>query len=137
MRKKSLETQAQALDRVQAVFNKYIRLRDQHLPCVSCGRWHQGKWNAGHFLSRGSHPELRFSEDNVHRQCEPCNSHLSGNSIPFREELIRRIGEDRVLALEGPHPPAKYTAQELDELKKEYLSKIKEIESYFPDYKGF
>ena len=119
------------------VFNKYIRLRDQHLPCISCGRFHKGKWDAGHFLSVGSNPELRYCEENVHRQCSPCNTHLSGNQQRFREGLIERIGQERVEWLEGPHDMPLWTIDDLEDLKKKFQKKIKDIESYFPSSEDF
>ena len=56
----------------QQEFNKFIRLRDAALPCVSCGRTEDqientygGKWDCGHYLSRGSHPELALDRKSV------------------------------------------------------------------------
>ena len=137
MKKERLKTLSDHHKALQSVFNRYIRLRDQHLPCVSCGRFHKGQWHAGHFLSIGSHPELRYCEDNVHKQCAPCNNHKSGDIKNYRESLIQRIGEDRLAWLEGPHDPRKYTREELIDLRREYLQKIKEIEAYFPSDEGF
>lgn len=125
--KRALKTRQQWITEVQTVFNRYIRLRDALLPCVSCGRYHEGKWNAGHFRTTAAAPELRFNELNCHKQCEPCNSHLSGNITRYREELIRRIGQDQVEWLEGPHEPKKYTIEELIEIKKCYQEKLKEL----------
>ena len=34
--------------------------RDFDKPCVSCGNYHQGQWHAGHYLTVGARPELRF-----------------------------------------------------------------------------
>jgi len=42
--------------------------------------------------------------------------------------LIYRIGEDNVKWLEGPHPPVKYTIDDLKGLVKTYRAKIKESE---------
>ena len=70
-----LKTKAQWAKEAQAAFNKFIRLRDHDQPCISCGRHHGGQYHAGHFLSVGARPELRFEELNVHKQCAPCNKH--------------------------------------------------------------
>ncbi len=32
---------------LQKIFNKFIRLRDKDLPCISCGRYHQGNMMQG------------------------------------------------------------------------------------------
>ena len=110
----------------QAAFNRFIRLRDEGKPCVSCGSF-TGKKNAGHYRSVGSAPELRFEEANCHLQCEKCNSYLSGNLINYRIELIKRIGQAAVDWLEGKHEPKKYTIQDLQEIKAIYKKKAKEI----------
>jgi len=124
-RKVALKSRSDWLKELQTVFNKFIRLRDDKLPCVSCGRFHEGQWHAGHYLSVGAHPELRFNPINVWRQCMPCNSHLSGNQVNYRIELIKRIGLDKVEWLEGPHEPLKLTIEEIKTLIAEYKMKIK------------
>jgi len=126
-RKQKLKTRQEWLKDAQTVFNKFIRLRDEGLPCVSCGRFHEGQWHAGHYLSVGSHPELRFEPSNVFRQCMPCNSHLSGNQVNYRIELIKRIGLEKVEWLEGKHEPLKLTVEEIKELIAEYKQKIKQL----------
>jgi hypothetical protein len=128
-RKVALKSRSDWLKEAQTAFNKYIRLRDAELPCVSCGRFHEGQWHAGHYLSVGAHPELRFNELQVWKQCMPCNSHLSGNQVNYRIELIKRIGIDKVEWLEGRHEPLKLTIEEIKILIAEYKSKIKQIES--------
>jgi hypothetical protein len=111
----------------QAAFNRYVRLRDAHLPCISCGRMHVGSWDAGHYLTQGARPELRFDEDNCHRQCVPCNQHLHGNLVLYRVGLIARIGEARVAALEGPHAAAKWSVDDLKEIRRKYDRKAKAL----------
>lgn len=118
------KSRGQWLKECQAAFNAFIRKRDEGLPCISCGSF-TGKQNAGHYRSVGSAPELRFEPLNCHRQCEKCNSYLSGNLISYRIELIKRIGKDAVDWLEGNHPPKKYTIPELMVLKAEYQAKLK------------
>ncbi len=109
------------------VVNQYIRLRDADLPCVSCGRFHDGQWHAGHFRSAGGHPELRFEPLNIWRQCAPCNTHKSGDLVNYRAELVRRIGAEKVEWLEGPHEAKRYTIDDLKAIKAEYRAKIKAL----------
>lgn len=123
-----IKTRQEWLKDAQTIFNRFIRLRDEGLPCISCQRHHTGQYHAGHYRSVGSSPELRFNEFNVFRQCSPCNNHLSGNSINYRRNLISKIGVERVEWLEGPHEPKKYTIPEIQELIKTYRLKIKELE---------
>jgi len=74
-------------------FHKFIRTRDQDQPCISCGKY--TTLQAGHFYSAGNHPSTKFNEDNVHGQCKRCNYFLSGNLLPYRENLILKIGQER------------------------------------------
>ena len=116
--------------KAQAAFNVWIRVRDVAEPCISCERpasWH-GQWHASHFHSVGSHPELRFDRDNVHKACSICNKHLSGNISGYRPRLIARIGMERFDLLEGPHPAAHYTREQLQGIIIEYRNKTKELE---------
>jgi len=81
----------------QKVFNTYIRMRDKDKPCISCDRPLSSKYDAGHFWSSGSYPNLRFHEDNVHGQCVHCNRDLHGNLLNYRTRLIDRIGDDDLM----------------------------------------
>ena len=93
--KERIKTRSEFAREAQNAFNAYIRERDKTLPCISCGRHHQGQYHAGHYQTVGSHPELRFSELNVHKQCSVCNNHKSGNIVEYRINLIKKIGRNR------------------------------------------
>lgn len=111
----------------QAAVNAFVRARDDGMPCISCGRHHDGQWHAGHYLSRGAHPELALDERNIHRQCQPCNTHLSGNQLEYRKGLISRYGQEYVDWLEGPHESMKPTIDDLKQIKSHYIKKLKEL----------
>ena len=121
------KTRGTHLKELQAAFNAWVRARDAGLPCISCGRHHQGQLHAGHYRSVGSEPALRFEPDNCHLQCQPCNVHLSGNLIQMRLGMIKKIGLARVEWLEGYHEPRKYTMQEIIELKAFYRAEVRRM----------
>jgi ribosomal protein L44E len=125
--KEKIKTKGDHAKEAQQAFNEFIRLRDADLPCVSCGRHHEGQWHAGHFRTVGSSPELRFEPLNCHRQCAPCNNHKSGDIVNYRIELVNRIGQDKVDWLEGPHEPKRYTIEDLKAIKAEYRAKVREM----------
>lgn len=127
-RKQELRPRAWYLKEAQKWFNKFIRLRDSREACISCGRYHQGQYHAGHYKTVSAAPELRFEELNCHKQCAPCNNHLSGNIVNYRPSLIKKIGIDKVEWLEGAHKPKKITIDELKDLIADYKSKCKELE---------
>ncbi|CAG8863132.1 hypothetical protein PS627_00068 [Pseudomonas fluorescens] len=127
VRKEKIKSRADYLREAQAIFNQWVRLRDAALPCVSCGRHHDGQYHAGHYRTVGANPELRFEPLNVWKQCAPCNNHKSGDIVNYRIELVRRIGAERVEWLEGPHQAQRYTIEDLKALKAEYRDKIKQL----------
>ena len=127
--KQRIKTRAEWLREAQYEFNRYIRLRDADKPCISCQRFHSGQYHAGHYRSVGSCPELRFEERNVHKQCAPCNNHLSGNAIEYRRGLVARYGHDLVEWLEGPHEPLKLTIEDIKAIKRKYQLLCKALEA--------
>lgn len=119
-RQEKLKSRAQWMKEAQTAFNAFIRRRDDGHPCICCRRMHSGQYHAGHFRSVGSAPELRFDERNVWRTCAPCNTHLSGNLLEYRKTLVMMFGNEWVEQLEGPHPPKKWTIEELKAIKEKY-----------------
>ena len=134
VRKEKLKSRADHLREAQIAVNEFIRLRDEHLPCISCdslpndhGLITGSRWDAGHYRSVGSCPELRFEPLNIHRQCVKCNRNLSGNAVEYRTRLVLRIGAEKLAWLEGPHPARKYTVEEIKAIKADYRAKTREL----------
>ena len=127
VRKERLKSRADHLKDTQVAFNAWVRERDAELPCISCGRHHQGKYDAGHYRTVGSNPALRFEPSNCHKQCVPCNQHKSGDIVNYRIALVKRIGAEAVDWLEGPHEPKKYTIEELKAMTADYRAKTREL----------
>jgi len=128
-RKKSMSL-SKLKNLAQREVNRWIRFRDRNLGCVSCHMpaSYEGPWHAGHYRSRGAAEHLRFHEDNIWKQCSQCNEHKSGNSIAYRQELVRRIGLERVLALENDNSVRRWTREELVAIRKDALIKRKTAE---------
>lgn len=128
-RRIALKTRKDWVREAQAAFNAWVRERDHFQPCISCGSHvPDGYWDAGHFLSVGAHPELRFEPLNCHKQCKSCNGttiHKRGYVQPFerqlsvrnryRANLVERIGLRQVEWLESYHEPLKPTVEWLRE----------------------
>ena len=120
------------------IFSKYIRLRDclettgckAFALCVTCDRrYHLKLLQAGHFIS-GRHNAGLFSEKGTHAQCYNCNINLKGNTLEYRRKIIQLYGEgyDEVLEAEA-RPVRKFTRPELEDLKRYYTEKIRELEN--------
>jgi len=126
-KKTKLKKELMSLQDYLKIANKYIRLRDKDKGCISCGKALTSKFDAGHFLSVGSYPNLRFNEDNVHGQCVYCNQHQHGNQIEYGLRLPLRISQDAYNRLMNKRGDAlKLTLDEIKELIKIYKTKIKE-----------
>ncbi|WP_426160498.1 recombination protein NinG [Pseudomonas sp. DWR1-3-2b2] len=134
VRKEKLKSRADHLREAQAAVNEYVRMRDAHLPCISCDSTPNdndlmtgSRWDAGHYRSVGACPELRFEPSNIHRQCVKCNRNLSGNAVEYRIRLVLRIGAEKVAWIEGPHEARKYTVDEIKAIKAKYRAMTREL----------
>lgn len=128
-----LKRRADWLADAQRAFNAYVRARDADLPCICCGKSNVstslagGSWDAGHYLSRGSHPHLRFDERNVFRQRKGCNRPGGTSAAAFRLGVIARIGLSAVEALEADQTPRKWSVEELKTIRDEYRRRLREL----------
>ena len=96
--KERIKPKSKWLAELQALVNKYVRLRDAAQGCISCDKpssW-DGQWHASHYHSRGHSSQLRFNLWNIHKGCSVCNSHLSGNIGQYTPKLIEKIGQTKM-----------------------------------------
>ena len=129
-----LKTIPDLIEEAQRAFNLFIRTRDAQKPCICCGKPLGdgdvgGRFDCGHYRSRGGAPHLRFNEDNAHGQRKYCNRHGAGRAVDYRIGLIARIGLDRVEALESNNEVHKWTREELIAIKAEYSAKAKALKA--------
>ena len=142
-----LKTRKDLLKEAQIAFNAWIRFRDRGLPCISCDEPDHGEagnggfFDCGHYRTVGACPELRFHEDNAHKQCKRCNSGVVRSRrrvhtvhdperqesirAAYRIRLIAKIGLPRVEWLEGPHEPAKWTPDTLRSIRQHYRARLR------------
>lgn len=95
--KERVKPKSQWLKELQALVNRYVRLRDVQGGCISCDKpntW-GGQWHASHYYSRGHSSALRYNLWNIHKSCQPCNAHLSGNIGNYTPRLLKKIGQYR------------------------------------------
>lgn len=129
IRKEKLKTHKDYLNDLQKVFNEFIRFRDKGKPCVSCGCNVEGNGHASHFFAVGSHPNVRFCEDNVHVSCIECNLHRHGNLAEYSLKLPKRIGQERLdmLVVKAKQSLLKFSIPETKEKIEYYRGKIREM----------
>jgi hypothetical protein len=127
-RKAKLKTNGERKATAQSALNRWVvHGRDKDQPCISCGKFHAGVNQGGHYRSRGSAPHLALDPRNVHRQCAPCNVYLHGNLINFRIGLVNRYGLAYVEALEADQEPRHYSGADYDAIRTLYVTKLKEL----------
>ena len=109
-----VKTPGQLKGEAQTAFNAYIRARDAHRGCISCGTMTAGQYHAGHYRTRKAAPQIALgtwlSCLNVNKQCAQCNLFDSGNIAGQRRGLVERYGAGIVERLEGSHETVKRNA---------------------------
>lgn len=94
------------IDKAQDNVNRYVRKRDSlngFFICISCQELKPvNQLNSGHYFAKEvkQYRAVRFDLDNLQSQCIRCNKYLSGNLIPYRKNLIEKIGLERFEKLE-------------------------------------
>lgn len=129
-RREKLKSRAEYAKEAQAAINRYVRLRDAHLGCVSCSKpasW-QGQWHCSHFRSVGAAPHLRFNLWNMNKSCSACNNFLSGNIMAYRPALIEKIGQAKVDWLECNSDVARHDIPYLRRVKAVFSKKARLLE---------
>jgi hypothetical protein len=130
VRKEKLKSRADHAQEAQAVINRYVRLRDAHLGCISCDKpasW-GGQWHCSHFRSVGAAAHLRFNLLNMNKSCSACNNFLSGNIAGYRPKLIEKIGQAKVDWLECNQDIVRHDIAYLKRIKTVFTKKVRRIE---------
>lgn len=132
--KEKSKTLTQYKTEAKQSFQKYIRLRDQDQPCISCGKYNCTDWAGGHYFPAGVYSGMVFDERNCHKQCNShCNKFRNGNLIEYRIGLVNRYGVEYVEQLESDaikRKDYKYTKQELIAKRLQYDLKCKEFKKH-------
>lgn len=116
------------------LYSELVKLKaaqDEKLVCYTCGsplKLNTSNTQLGHYLSRGAYPGLTFHPNNSRVQCYRCNVPLHGNTIEFRERLIKEIGFAEVTDLEVKrHWQVKWSRTDLLEMIEKFTNEIKEL----------
>nr|WP_315437925.1 recombination protein NinG [uncultured Pseudomonas sp.] len=135
VRKEKLKSRADHAKDAQAVINRYVRLRDAHLGCISCDKpasW-GGQWHCSHFRSVGAAAHLRFNLWNMNKSCSQCNAHLSGNIMVYRPRLVEKIGAEKVEWLERNQDLVRHEIPYLKRLKAVFTKKVRRLEKRYEE----
>jgi hypothetical protein len=95
--------------------------------CVTCGSLRHWKAaDAGHYI----HRTLFLIPELVHFQCKQCNGYGHGVLDRYKEFMLKKYGQKTLDKLEYlAKRPHNYTVFELNQFKKLYQGKLKELHS--------
>ena len=127
VQRERLKSNAQRLNDLQVLVNRYVRQRDSGKPCISCGKPDDGSHqrHASHFRSVGACSSLRFNTLNIHASCAQCNLHRSGNILEYRIGLANRFGPELIDRLECAPVSKRYDREWIERAKKAFRNRLK------------
>jgi hypothetical protein len=79
-RAKHKERPAALKKKLDIIFSKYIRKRDEGKPCITCHKPWQSTFQCGHLISR-RHQFTKWDETNANGQCPGCNMFEGGRQL--------------------------------------------------------
>lgn len=134
--KKKELNKGKAMNTADMYFSRYIRTLysdNGYVSCFTCGDVLEVKEiDNGHYQKR-AHQGTRYHEDNCRPQCKKkCNGDTAGNGRQdvFRVNLVKQIGEERVLEIERlANEVIKVDSYYFEQKSKEYREKLKELEA--------
>jgi hypothetical protein len=109
---------------------KYARLRDKSLPCISCGCETAIEWHGGHLFKAELYSGVVFDELNLAKQCKKCNVFLDGAETGYIFGFIDRYGIDKLNELRKKAQETKnykWSKEEIQEKITYYKQQIKQI----------
>ena len=93
--REKLKTLSQLCAETQKIVNRYIRLRDEGLLCISC--YERPVTDAGHLFHAGSKyrtSRLRFDHRVLNGQCAHCNRYKGGGNMQgYESGYLERYGQ--------------------------------------------
>jgi hypothetical protein len=110
--------------------NKYVRLRDRNLGCITCDKpahWH-GQWHASHYRTTKAASAVRFNLWNIHKSCSICNNFLSGNLGEYEGRIREKIGNEKVDWVKAQNHTIRYSVEYLKRLKGVFKKKCARLE---------
>lgn len=110
---------------------KFARLRDKDLPCISCDSKTAQEWHGGHLFKAELYSGVLLSPKNVNKQCNKCNIHMDGNEAAYVLGFIKKYGQEAFndLAEEARKTKnKKWDALELTEIIAYFKAEIKKLE---------
>ena len=122
-------------------FSKWVRMRDschtggagEYVSCCTCNKLYHafgvGCVQAGHYVA-GRINAILFEEHGCHAQCYNCNINLKGNTLNYREFMLRKYGVHETVRIESLRfKLVKYSPAELEAIRDKYKAKYEELKN--------
>lgn len=111
--------------KLDAVFSKYIRARDNYV-CYTCNRkLEPAQSQCGHFVPR-QYLATRYDERNCHCQDYACNMLYNGQPSAYAKRLVEDYGAGIIEELEGlRHQVTKLTPAWYEEQIAHYQERVR------------
>lgn len=140
-KREAMKPYAKLIAEAQVAFNAYIRYRDVVVlghGCIDCEKPFEpgrpgGSIDAGHYISRGAAPHLRFDERNCFAQRKNCNRPGGATREAVRAGVEQRIGTEALEALESDKIVRKWTHDDLRTIRSLYQLKLKDLRAAHGD----
>lgn len=133
-KKAEVKTMGKIKGDLQKEINTIVRLIDHGRSCISCEHGTMVEWTrqrqAGHRLSVGSTPSLRYNLWNIFCQCSICNHRLSSNPREYDKGIVKLHGTmvlNQCKSLLLQYPELKASREELIQATKKAREIIREI----------
>jgi len=131
---KSLEKKisfAKRFDDLLYLIQKFARLRDTwpdwYWNCITCWkRIHRKEANGWHCITR-KNKKTAYLEENINLQCIYCNQHLWWNIWKYIEAIDNKYGKWTYKRLKSIKWPIEVSNEWIEQQKKIYKQKIKEL----------
>jgi hypothetical protein len=116
----------------KTIAQKYARLRDRFDGCISCEKpWNWGKqWHGSHFRPAGNFKAVALNLLNIHKACSECNNYKSGNLVEFQDNLIIKIGQEKVDWLKSQTQPYRHSIDYLKRYKQVIGKRLRRLEKH-------
>ena len=106
--------------------NAIVRLIDADKGCISCSHGWEKPWtrqaHAGHKISVGSNPTLRYNLFDIFVQCSICNNWKSGNEREYDKGLITHYGQETLEYIQELPSRYKELHLSIDDLKQAIIN---------------
>ena len=99
--KRKIATINEVRKKLQVKVNALVRLIDNGNPCIASGNLREGMMDAGHYISVGANLTISLNLHNIHVQHRESNSYRGGDTIRYREGIVKVYGKDYLNFMEG------------------------------------